>query len=327
MNSWSDCPDASVMPAREPSHQCSHGEGNRVKDEPSPLGCVIILDYYRPGLTRDCVQSVLCTWTGPVVVVENGSVNLRPTLPARVRYLQLGGNRGFAGGMNSGIRLASEEGASLVLLLNNDAQVGPGAIKAMFDCLKLNPHLGIVTPVRGPRFGSLSAKEKRAGTPIKIPQSGKSQMRLKGVTRVTGYCMAIRMSCLYQTGLLDEDFFFGREDDELSYRMLAHGHGLAELSGIPVEHPGLSSTPLADNNAAKFVSYNYSRGEILLARKTSKSLLRAVSKALMELFKISVKSTFEGGCSPVELFMAGVRGMRAGVKAPLNAPPALSLRP
>ena len=303
------------------------GEAYRDEGQPLPVGCVIILDFDRPDLTQACVRSVLTTWLGSVVVVENGSTELRSELPDCVEYLHLGANLGFSGGMNSGIRLAHNRGSSFVLLLNNDARVGPGAIDAMFDCLNLNPQLAIVTPARGPRYRSLSVGGPSADVSGEVSSVGKSETKLVSVARVTGCCMAIRLSSLYQTGLLDEDFFFGREDDELSCRMLAHGYGLAELSGIAVDHAGGSSAPLAEEEAAKFVSYHYSRGEILLARKTSRPLLLGATRAVLELLKISLKGYLVGGYSPTSVVVAGIRGMKAGAKARLNPPPFLSQPP
>ena len=72
-----------------------------------------------------------------IVVVDNGSTDGGPEAVAAefpdVRLLQLGENRGFAGGVNAGADAALGDGAEAVLLLNNDATVEPGFLEPLVD--------------------------------------------------------------------------------------------------------------------------------------------------------------------------------------------------
>jgi GT2 family glycosyltransferase len=52
----------------------------------------------------------------------------------------------------------------------------------------------------------------------------------------TGCCHLIRKSALAETGLYPTDFFYGMEEYDLSYRMIAKGYSLAYDAGATVLH-------------------------------------------------------------------------------------------
>ena len=97
---------------------------------------VVVLNYKGRTDTLDCLQSLVAgSPAAEVLVVDNGSDDgvlsfVRQRWP-NVRTLQLEENRGFAGGMNAGIRWAIEAGADTVTVLNNDTLVPPGVIGAL----------------------------------------------------------------------------------------------------------------------------------------------------------------------------------------------------
>lgn len=70
-----------------------------------------------------------------IVVVDNGSTAQErarlEALPAR--YLDAGGNRGYAGGVNLGVAATDAE---LVALMNPDVEVPPGSLDALFAALE-----------------------------------------------------------------------------------------------------------------------------------------------------------------------------------------------
>ena len=76
-----------------------------------------------------------------VLVVQNGIPG--PAIPGSER-LALPENRGFAGGMNAGVRRAAEQGCDRFLLLNNDAQAEPDWVGACVEALIQSPERGSV---------------------------------------------------------------------------------------------------------------------------------------------------------------------------------------
>src|SRR3989337_1996668 len=116
-----------------------------------PLIRVVILNFDGGQMTIDCLDSVLAGDGPPdrlrIVMVDNGSLD---TVAARVRaeypmvtVLEPLANLGFAGGCNLGMRheIAGEQPA-FIALINNDATVDPGWLRALHDALRDDPGLG-----------------------------------------------------------------------------------------------------------------------------------------------------------------------------------------
>jgi len=140
-------------------------------------------------------------------------------------------NLGFAAGNNLGLKFALQLGAENLMILNNDTTIHPKALRLMDQFLSENESASAVTP-----------KIKYSSTPDLIWNAGGFLLPLGGrmyylrnkedkayytgskrVSFVTGCALMIRASVLKSIGLLDERFFFGEEDYELS-RRLRQGH-------------------------------------------------------------------------------------------------------
>ena len=80
-----------------------------------------------------------------VVLVDNASTDgSAPLVRARfpgVRVVDAGGNLGFAGGCNLGIRAAASD---YVALVNNDTVVEAGWLRELVDVAESDPHIGLV---------------------------------------------------------------------------------------------------------------------------------------------------------------------------------------
>jgi GT2 family glycosyltransferase len=121
-------------------------------DPPScPLVRVVILNFDGGQMTLDCLDSVIASdWPASrlqIVMVDNGSLDdvadrVRADYPM-VTVLEPLANLGFAGGCNLGMRHRIEgEEPQLVALINNDATVDPGWLRALHGALEEDPGLG-----------------------------------------------------------------------------------------------------------------------------------------------------------------------------------------
>jgi GT2 family glycosyltransferase len=151
-----------------------------------------------------------------------------------IRVLETGGNLGYAGGNNYGLRYAIKNGADYILLLNNDIIV---------DTQLLNYF--IKAAHRIPDWGMLSAKIYYFSQPNKIWYAG--ARRIKKTANFThlgkgcidngkdfsalvetdyacGCAIFLRTSVLKKIGLFDERFFLTYEETDLSYRAKALGY-------------------------------------------------------------------------------------------------------
>jgi GT2 family glycosyltransferase len=143
-----------------------------------------------------------------------------------------GENRGFSAGNNIGIRFLLERGVPLIMLLNNDTIVGPGALSDLVRTLEKRPATQCLVPqIRfweaKDRIWNCGGEWTWLGT-IRYRHAGQSGHLLDArspfpVTFVTGCALILRAEWLEANGLLCERFFFGEEDVELSWRLRSSG--------------------------------------------------------------------------------------------------------
>ena len=111
---------------------------------------IIVVTYNSVGAVERCLEALARDPPSAghdVVLVDNASTD-GTALKARrdwpdIRVVDAGANLGFARACNVGIRRSSGE---LVLLLNPDARVMPGALDAMTRVLDARPDAAVVGP-------------------------------------------------------------------------------------------------------------------------------------------------------------------------------------
>lgn len=197
-----------------------------------------------------------------IVVVDNASTDgtaahIRGRWPG-VRLTDLGANLGFARATNIGIQQTFGE---LVLLLNPDTIVPPGAIDDLVSALDRDPSVAVV----GPRivddggraelsFGSkasppadLRQKILTAGSlPIVRSVVERLTRRTRYVDWVTGACLLAHRADLNAVGLLDERFFLYMEDVDLCASIRARGRRVLFVAEVEIVHRrGASAEPAA----------------------------------------------------------------------------------
>jgi N-acetylglucosaminyl-diphospho-decaprenol L-rhamnosyltransferase len=165
-----------------------------------------------------------------IVVVDNasedGSVEAARAMPG-VTVIPLERNVGFAAANNVGIRATLGE---LILLLNSDTIVPPGAIDALVAQLQRDPSIGVAGPRLIDGEGRPELSFGRTITPgmewqRKILQrkierdAGDTRHWLRNETSrehfvdwVSGACLLVRRRDAEAAGLLDERFFLYTED-------------------------------------------------------------------------------------------------------------------
>ena len=167
--------------------------------------------------------------TDQIVVVDNGSTDpslaqLEEAMPA-AKIIRNGCHAGFARAVNRGIQLYSDR-TEFMLLLNNDAELLPGALQAFALAFDQSPKLAIA----GGQLRYPDGRLQSAFAPLptlmqefvplnflKWTQPHRyvrytSDPAMKEVESVFGACLAVRAAALHAIGLLDEDFFFYYEE-------------------------------------------------------------------------------------------------------------------
>jgi GT2 family glycosyltransferase len=244
---------------------------------------IVIVSYNARADLERCLDSLI---TAPpadaeIVVADNGSTDGSADLVSRfagVTLLRLGENRGFSAGNNAAIRAS---GGELLLLLNSDTIVPPGAIERLAAILEARPRVGVV----GPRLiGGDGVPELSFGS-MMTPLSEWRQRRLRrrlsqgdqrarsyvdtvtasprAVDWVSGACLMVRRRDAEAVGLLDERFFMYTEDVDFCAAIRARGLQVLFSPEVEIVHlrgRSAASAPTATRAA-------YERSHLAFYRK------------------------------------------------------------
>ncbi len=231
-----------------------------------------------------------------VTVVDNASSDgtakvVADNFPA-VRLMEMASNLGFAAATNRGADLA---GGEVLLLLNPDAQLVPGAISVMLAALGRDLSRGAISPRVVRPDGRLDPACRRS-----FPSPSVAFFRLVGLSRLrsgsarvgaynlthipadqemvvdsgTGACLLIRRDLWDLVGGLDERYFMYGEDLELCWQLRERGFSVwYEPDARVVHRKGSSSEQVAlpmlvhfHKSMWRFYRLHYMRGwESLIA--------------------------------------------------------------
>ncbi|CUR78808.1 hypothetical protein AS148_12360 [Achromobacter xylosoxidans] len=149
-------------------------------------------------------------------------------------------NKGYAGGNNDGMRLAS---GRVVILLNNDTLVGPGWLAPLVNALEQDPGVGMVGPVTNSAGNEqrIVLADVTPDTFISATTSYLAQQQgiYSETAKLGFFCVAIRRDVIDKIGMLDEAFGIGMfEDDDLCVRAINAGYRLLIAEGAFVYHKG-----------------------------------------------------------------------------------------
>ena len=113
---------------------------------------ITVLNWKTYEMTKECIHSLL-TMDGDsfeILIIDNGSQDgsaeyLRQAFP-KIPLIANASNLGFAAGSNIGMKLALEQGADFVLLVNNDTVVKPDLLAELLAESERRPDAGMVSP-------------------------------------------------------------------------------------------------------------------------------------------------------------------------------------
>jgi GT2 family glycosyltransferase len=237
----------------------------------APETIALVLHFRDAARTLRCLASLERERIPRVMLVDNsddsgaslGSLLARvaefsPDLAIEV--LEPGANLGFSAGVNRGLeRIRELHGKACVLLLNNDAELRPGAHEALRDGVRSGLQLASAWMVG--RDGS------RLGWAYYQPFAAILSVReWPGAFRYQSACCMLLGPELAARPLLDERFFFYGEDIELGWRLSCAGVEHGVVDGAAVDHEGSA----ASKNGSLFYEYHMARAHLLLPRRLAR---------------------------------------------------------
>jgi GT2 family glycosyltransferase len=178
-----------------------------------------------------------------LIVVENkpgdGSADLVRELAPAARIVPMGGNAGFAAGIDAGAEVARGE---LMVILNPDAAPQPGFGEAIrrpwvdergwgaWQALVADGELHTVNSAGNPLHFTGITWAGEHGRPLApAPAAGE-------VTIASGACLAIPAASWRRVGGFPAEFFLYHEDVDISIRLRAEGHAVGIEPTAVVAH-------------------------------------------------------------------------------------------
>ncbi len=265
---------------------------------------VVVPNWNGVEFLGECLDSLLeQSLAATVIVVDNGSIDgsvalLRDRYP-QVHVILHSENKGFAGGVNAGIRKSLADGDTYVALLNNDAIADKDWLRLLVEELETHPRVGIATSkfvdIDGRHFDSAGDQYTTWGMPHARGRDEPVTDRyddLVDVFAASGGASAFRVDMLREIGLFDEDFFAYYEDVDLSFRARLAGWGVRYVPGsIAYHHIGATSGRIKG-----FTTYQTMKNLPWLLWKNAPApvLFRVVFKFLLTYAVLGLRATMLG---------------------------------
>jgi len=220
---------------------------------PEPLVACIVLNSNRRHDTLECLSSLEAEQYPRcrVYVLDcqstDGSVAaIRSAFP-HVRIVELQENNGYAGNNNVGIRLALEEGADWLFILNEDTVLAPDCLSRLTAVGQGDDRIGIVGPmvyhsdephVIQSAGGGLT--ERWEGFHLGQNEQDHGQFAApREVDWISGCAILVRRDVVLDVGPLDERFFIYWEETEWCVRARHAGWRIVHVPRARVWHKGV----------------------------------------------------------------------------------------
>lgn len=226
---------------------------------------ILIVNWNSKSFLRRCLETVqlACGKEVPqVIVVDGGSFDgcgemLAAEFP-EVEFVQSPDNVGFGRSNNLGF---SRVKGSVLLLLNPDTELKPGAVASLMEQLTILPNAGMIGPRLLNTDGSLQTScVKALPTPLSQMLDSEFLRRLFPASRlwgtweafrserpvaveaVSGACMLLRAEVFRRIGGFSPEFFMYGEDMDLCAKVRALGLTVYHHPRAEVVHHGSGSS-------------------------------------------------------------------------------------
>lgn len=299
---------------------------------PSAVRVVAVIVHWQdPEDTLGCVESLAGEPGVEVLVVDNGSREPVGELLARrapaAGCLRSAENLGYAGGANLGVRGALARGAEVVLLLNNDVRVRPGATAAACRALAADPQVAVVgakvllreDPARlWLAWGRVTWRQSLVALCGAEAPDGPRWSTARDVEWIGGCAMWFRREALESVGLLDESFFAYHEEVDWCVRARRAGWRVRYCPQVVVTHTGRGSG--GGRQSIRIRKYFAARNTVLFARKHAGPLewLRLSAFLAVSLPLQLVWHWPQGRADEVWLKLRGLRDGLGGRRPPFE---------
>lgn len=246
----------------------------------------------------------------PIVVVDNDGRDAPTPLPERagLRLVREAANLGFGVACNHGAALAE---TPLLLFLNPDARLRPGALEAMVAAAGRHPEAVAFNPTLLDGSGRPHPKRRSVLLPRREWLSRDGALEDGKAPVLSGAALMVRREAFRRVEGFDPAIFLYHEDDDLSLRLRALGP-LRLATDAVVEHAeGRSSA--RDPATAAWKGRHQGRSRVYAARKHGVRLgaARALGGALLAVLNPGIVTARKRA-----KILAYLRGVLEELRAP-----------
>lgn len=182
----------------------------------------------------------------------------------KYKYIQSGGNLGFAGGNNVGIRDCLKRKSDYIILMNDDLIIPKEIVTKMVSFMDKNPDVGVTSPkmyfAKGYEFHKDRYSDKDKGNVIwyaggildwdniysthrGVDEVDKGQYdEIEETDFANGACVIIRREVFEKVGLLDASYFLYWEDADFSVKAKEKGYKVCYFPDTCMWHKVSAST-------------------------------------------------------------------------------------
>lgn len=235
------------------------------------LVSLIIINYNGGKITLDCIDSILKQnyKNIEIIVSDNGSKDnsikrIRNKFP-KVKILELGENRGYAGGINKGLEIASGE---YIVVMNNDLILKKDTITEILKRKEEADIFGVknyyvsnpkILWATGVKLNRIIMKANLVG----IKQKDEGQYDKTKFKHLVGSFLFVKKKVFDKIGGFDEDIFCYYEETEFQERATLNGFKILFVPTATLLHhvaysSGGGSNKITDyyliRNRGKFIS-------------------------------------------------------------------------
>lgn len=211
-----------------------------------------------------------------VSVADNASTDGSPEWIEQhhpdVTVLRTGGNLGWSGGNNVGIRYALEQGADYVWILNNDVEVEPDCIGKLVARSEQDRAVAIT----GPTIHYFEPRDRVWFEGAEVVEetfwvghcdAAHFQALPQGRRYVSGCALMVRREVFERIGLVDERFFIYYEDADFCRRAARAGFHMDIVGDAVMYHKVSAYSGGPSEIQSSFQAYHTLRSGLLFWRK------------------------------------------------------------
>lgn len=289
---------------------------------------VIVLTCNNEKLIFSCLSQLTRLKKGnfkiSIIVVDNGSkdrtIQLVKNKFPKVILITNQVNYGFAKGINYGLKLAYQQSADYLLLLNDDVIVSDDFVFQLVSHAEKKSYF-----ICGPKIktvdnkiwslGGLIDKLHFSGSLIGLGEDDRRKNKDVSVDFISGTAMLVNRAVFQKIGFLDEDYFLYYDDVDFCFRAKKQGFQSILVPSVEIVH--LETATIKKNSPSHFYHAAKSHLIFVLKRAPFRIKLREFLRIFKDVFGLifeenEVKQKYE--LLAIRDFFLGRFGQRTSIK-------------